>query len=492
MKINMFLWLLLLVSAISCSNVNMSDDTVDDTVDDTINGATDDDTNAESDNHPILTFAVISDTHLGNDVAEGPLVKVPQALRNITSYGELDAMVVVGDLTDHGEEDEYQQFVETFTDTTLFTNPVNNFYFVMGNHDNYHSDGQAHFQDGLKHFNEGEPYPLHDYQVVKGYPFIMVSTLNGCNNDIDHRADGTNAYPPTTVQWLEDAMERASQECPGKPIFVFTHIPPRWTCYSTWIEYENGLGWCMQVLNRVLNEYPQAIVFAGHSHYPVGDPRSIHQGANPDSAHKNYYTVINTGSTTYAEIHRDAVDGIESGIHPEGFAYVTEGLIVNGLSNGDIEVRRYDTYRNLEIAADKRWVIKAPFDGSQFTYADIRDIDDNPLNKELYAGGNSPVFADNAELSLAASAYSVKVTFPQATDDDCVFRYLVNVYNVATGKIEGKASIFSRFYLNSDMPDQFTQIIGNLQSGTDYRIEVKALDSYDNESKPLVATFTTR
>lgn len=72
-----------------------------------------------------------------------------------------------------------------------------------------------------------------------------------------------------------------------------------------------------------------AIVFAGHSHYPVGDPRSIHQGANPDSAHKNYYTVINTGSTTYAENHRDAVDGIESGIHPEGFAYVTEGLIVN-------------------------------------------------------------------------------------------------------------------------------------------------------------------
>ena len=72
-----------------------------------------------------------------------------------------------------------------------------------------------------------------------------------------------------------------------------------------------------------------AIVFAGHSHYPVGDPRSIHQGANPDSAHKNYYTIINTGSTTYAEIHRDAVDGIESGIHPEGFAYVTEGLIVN-------------------------------------------------------------------------------------------------------------------------------------------------------------------
>ena len=42
------------------------------------------------------------------------------------------------------------------------------------------------------------------------------------------------------------------------------------------------------------------------------------------------------------------------------------------------------------------------------------------------------------------------------------------------------------------MPDKFIQIIDNLQSGTDYRVEVKALDSYDNESKPLVASFTTR
>lgn len=475
----MLLWPLLLISIIGCSNANMPDDTKNEP-------------STEQNANPPLTFAVISDIHIGNDVAEGPMVKVPQALKNITSYGELDAMVVVGDLTDHGEVAEYEQFVETFTDTTLFTNPVNNFYFVMGNHDNYHADGHAHFQDGLKHFNEGEPYPLHNYQVVKGYPFIMVSTLNGCNNDIDHRADGTNAYPPATIQWLEEAMERATVECPGKPIFVFTHIPPRWTCYSTWIEYENGLGWCMQVLNRVLNEYPQSIVFAGHSHYPIGDPRSIHQGANPDSSRKNYYTVINTGSTTYAEIHRNAVDGIESGIHPEGFAYVTEGLIVQELPNGDIEVRRYDTYRNEEIAADNRWVIKAPFDGSQFRYSDIRDKDDNPLYKPLYGGGSRPEFDENAKLELAVSASSVRVTFPQATDNDCVFRYLVNVYNVASGAIEGKASIFSRFYLNSEMPDQFIHSIGNLQSETDYRVEVKALDSFDNESIPLVATFTTR
>ena len=97
----------------------------------------DDNSNVNQENHPPLTFAVISDIHFGNNVNEGPLVKVPKALKNITSYGELDAMVVVGDLTEGGTVQQYQQLLKTFKDTTLFTNPVNELFFLMGNHDNY-------------------------------------------------------------------------------------------------------------------------------------------------------------------------------------------------------------------------------------------------------------------------------------------------------------------------------------------------------------------
>lgn len=504
MKVNKLLWSLLLISIIGCSNSIIPDDTdgvITDEPDSTIidnsdndmsddsNNDSNDESTTEQNNWTPVKFAVISDIHFGNDVAEGPMVKVPKALKNITSHGELDALIVVGDLTDHGNEDEYQLLVQTFKDSTMFTNPVGNFFFMMGNHDNYNSNGIANYQEGLKEFNNGEPYPLFNYQVVNGYPFITVSMQNGHNNDLDNLKIGSMAYPAETLKWLEQSLEKASVECPERPIFVFTHVPPRWTCYSTWPEYENGVAWCMQVLNPVLNKYPQAVVFSGHSHYPLKDPRSIHQGAHPYSTRQNYFTVINTSSTTYAEIHPDAVD---EGIHPTQFGYVTEGLIVNALSNGNVEIRRYDTYRNEEIAADKPWVLKAPHDGSQFTYADIRDANDNPLNKVLYSGGASPVFDDNAELTLGIAATSVKVTFPQASDDDCVFRYIVNVYDTESGVSVSKASIFSRFYLNSEMPDKFTQIMDGLQSGKDYRVEVVAYDSYDNESAPLAKSFTTR
>ena len=78
MKKAMLLWPLLLLSAIGCTENNSENDPV-----------------VEPNLNPPLTFAVISDVHIGNDVAEGPMVNVPQALKNITSYGELDAMELV-------------------------------------------------------------------------------------------------------------------------------------------------------------------------------------------------------------------------------------------------------------------------------------------------------------------------------------------------------------------------------------------------------------
>ena len=220
---------------------------------------------------------------------------------------------------------------------------------------------------------------------------------------------GAGAYPADLRKQLDDWLAKASEECPGKPIFVFTHVPPQWTVYGSWPEYENGSSWGMSDLNSVLNKYPQAVVFAGHSHYPLGDPRSIHQGANPDSPRKNFYTVINTASTTYGELHPGAVN---AGIHPEGYAYSTEGMILTELENGDIEIRRFDTYRNTEIHPEERWVLKAPFDGSQFQYADIRDRDDNPEGRPLRDGLPAPAWESGEGLSAKAGAYWAEVTIP--------------------------------------------------------------------------------
>lgn len=431
-----------------------------------------------------LVFAVISDVHVGNTWGAGYKVKIPQALQHLTGYGKLDAMAVVGDLTDNGRANQYQEFVQFFGSNNNIINPVENFIFMMGNHDNYDSNGQNNYKSGLRSFNGNRSYPLDQYVLIKGYPFISISQRGSANND-DNVSNGTTSYPSTVVTTLKRYLKRAAEEAPGKPIFVFTHVAPRWTCYSSWGEIE-GAAWAMKVLNPVLNEYPQVVAFCGHSHYPLGDPRSIHQGTNPNSTRNNYYTVINTASTTYSEINPGAV---AAGIHPEGYAYVTEGMILVEQENGDIEIRRYDTYRNVEIDPEHRWVLKAPFDGSMFQYADIRDADDNPNNVPLRTGLPAPAFYKSAELTLNVYPSEVKVTFPQATDNECVFRYKVRILK---GETEVKSAfVFSQFYLTTDMPQTLSYTIEGLTADTKYTAEVTAYDSWDNKSVPLTATFTT-
>lgn len=430
-----------------------------------------------------LVFAVISDTHVGNTCGAGYEVKVPQALRHLTGRGQLDALVVVGDLTENGRADEYKTLVQLFGSKRNILNPVHHFLFMMGNHDNYDSNGQDNYMNGLKTFNGNKDYPLHQYVLIKGYPFITISDLGSANNDINNSDNGSNSYPTASVNMLESYLAQAAKDAPDKPIFVFTHVPPRWTCFSTWTEFENE-SWAMKVLNPVLNKYPQAVVFSGHSHYPLGDPRSIHQGTNPNSERHNYYTVINTGTTTYSEIYPGAID---VGIFPDNYDCVTEGMIIEELPNGDIEIRRYDTYRNVEIDPEHRWILKAPFDGSQFQYADIRDADDNPNHLALRDGLPAPAFDAGAQLKLKSSRNNVKVTFPQATDDECVFRYNIRILKGET--VVKNAFVFSQFYLTVDTPTQLSYTISGLTPNTEYKVEVIAYDSYDNKSSALIATI---
>ena len=439
-----------------------------------------------------VSFAVISDTHFGNSKGDGPSVKVPKALKNITSHKALDVLFVVGDLTESGSTSQYTEFVNCFANLSNYTNTVGKVVYMLGNHDNYAT--QQNYVEGLRPLNNGEDYPFDQYFVIKGYPFITISQRDRHNTDAATESNGPASYPKAVQDTLAKWMARAAAECPGKPIFVFTHVPIKYTCFSSWPGEGDGTSWptwSMKVLNPILNQYPQAVVFSGHSHYPMGDPRSIHQGVNPNSDKKNFFTGINTGSTTYSEIHTPAVD---IGIHPEKYEYVTEGLILTAKPNGDVEVQRWDTYRNEEIHPENRWILKAPHDGSAFQYADKRDIDDLPIGFTNSIRNGLPAPSFTAEERPMVSNVGVNVctvTFPQASDNDCVFRYLIQVKRQDATVVK-EFRKFSQFYLNSEMPTTLSVTLDGLMANTTYTAEVTAYDSYDNTSTSIISVpFTT-
>jgi predicted phosphodiesterase len=383
-------------------------------------------------------FVVISDTHFENNNGEGAAVKVPKALKILLSKKpKPDAIFVVGDLTNRGYKEQYEQLLSVFGDKNNVPEDVPVYYMMGYNHDKSSSGGQEMFQEIVNK-------PLHQYIEIKGYPFITLSE-GGSHN---------NAYNEEVKTFLKEKLADAAQKYPGKPIFVFTHIPPLNTCYGSGADE----GWGTDIFAPVLSQYPQVIIFSGHSHFPLGDPRSIHQ---------NVFTSINDGSLTYSEVEPNVVD---NGIHPANSENVTEGMIVNVLKNGNVEMERWDTYRDEEILP--KWLVEAPHDGSRFTYKNRNGLP-------------APVFKSKAVPTVRLLADSCVVTFPQATDNEVVHRYLVEI--VDGQQVVASFREFSQFYLNSMTPKTLNVGFSKLPYGKKLTARVTAIDSYNNQSKPIIS-----
>ena len=385
-------------------------------------------------------FAVMCDLHFGNQKGEGPMVKVPRALRHLLSKGDIDALFICGDLTDGGTAEQYADFKSVFINTDNVPEGIK-VYCVEGDHDNYDANGYDNFR-------KFTGQPLDQFVEIKGYPFVLVS-IRGRR--------GYDGYGNTEREFLKQSLQRAARDYPGKPIFVFTHVPAYGTVYGSC----NGEGgWGTNQLTDILEQYPQIVLFSGHSHFPLGDPRSINQ---------NVFTSINVGSSTYSEVEPNIVD---EGIHPDQYDYVTEGLIVQTDGNSNIEIQRWDTYSDEEILP--RWNVLAPHDGTAFTYKDR-------------TGGEPPRFADTASLEVSdITDDRCTITFPQATDDETVHRYRAEVVDKA-GNVVSRSTCFSGYYLNSRQPQSFTMIFSGMAEDTELTARVIAIDSYDNESAPLMS-----
>jgi Icc-related predicted phosphoesterase len=381
-------------------------------------------------------FAVISDLHAGLKQTElSSAQRITRTLKCLAGKDPVDALFIVGDITNNGEENEYDEIVSIFDNHENIPSGVK-VYYLMGNHDNHCGEIAAdRFREKLKQ-------PLHQYIILKGYPFITLSLTGSGGYD----------YNGDALKFLSEKLAEAVRNFPGKPIFIFEHVPPLNTCYGS-------TPWGQEVLTPILSKYPQAIVFTGHTHAPVGDPRSIHQ---------NKFTAINDGNVSYCEL--EPGDGLSIGTIAEHSDRVNEGLIVNVLSGGDVEIERWNTSHDEEILPV--WRIKVPHDGTNFTFKK-----QHPM----------PQFADGAEAEIKLNDGICTVTFPQATDEDVIFQYIVEIASYANLHLESIASqrVFSQYYLNSQMPGKIAVHFSELPEGVPLYARVTAVNSFNGLSLPI-------
>lgn len=399
--------------------------------------------NMENEREPELVFPVLSDIHING--SERSTERFQRAMDQLNKIApKQDAFVGVGDLTDHGYQSEYDRFMSVYNKNKQADAES---VFMMGNHDYWNGlskeNAQKLFMDKMG------TESLYYHKEIKGYHFISLSPEDG-------RTHGY--YSTNQIAWLGEQLKKAQADKPNQPIFVFLHQHIKDTVYGSheWGTLENK-----ELLYDTLKQFPQVVTFSGHSHYPLDDPRSIHQ---------KDFTSIGTSSVSYMEVE----GGKLQGNLPPGYDVVSQGLVVE-VYNNEVVLKRLDFHENDQTG--NPWVIKFPAKTNKFQYTEDRDH-------------LQPGFAQRDELSLvkeATTLTSMAVTVPQAKDNLLVHAYEVTAKNKKTGNIDKQFTAFSEFY-KDPMPEKLTFPIKGLKPATEYEIQVQAIDAFGNRSKTILST----
>lgn len=394
-----------------------------------------------------LRFAVISDIHIAPTKC---LEK--RKFRNIfsTMYNldpNMNAIVIVGDLTDNGSREEYNSFKKI-----LDKNKKKETILVasMGNHE----------QNTPSEFSLVTGSKPRENLIINGYHFITVSPR------LSENTYGGNKYDLDEL-WMKEQLEYASLEDVYKPIFVFIHHGIKNTAYGT-------EQWYTEDFTKLFNDYPQVIQFSGHSHYPLNSPKSIYQ--------KNF-TSINTSTTSYFELEAGMMYGT---IPPK--ANTACQMMVIEIRGTEVKVKKLDLSSGEYIGKD--WTIDTSKGKSQFKYIESR------TQKSI-----APYFEESAKMLISKVKKSgCLVTINQAKIkntveediDDIIHSYKFDFIDKKTGDISYSFKVWSEFYF-LPRKNYLVQEFNELKEDTYYDIVVWAYNAYGKVSTNSVrASFKTR
>lgn len=390
----------------------------------------------------VLRFVAMSDVHVGaafdTDYRRfGEAMDAAYKYVKSQAYKNLDAVLVAGDMTNYGYENEMKAFKKAL-DT--YVKKGTKSLLIMGNHEYFVESGEAVIERWERVFECDK----NTHEIINGYHFINLSLSDYSN------------YAPS-MKWLKEELAKAAADDPTKPIFVQNHYPVIDTVYGSDL-------WGSPQLRTVFKQYPQVIDFSGHSHYPINDPRSIWQGE---------FTALGCGTLAYYELE----PGMVYGTIPPNSNQACQYYMVEVHKDNSVNIKAYDVLTDKFFPLE--YEIETPSDPSTFVYTE-----------ERRNAADLPVFAEGAKITVdAVGDTNVTLTIPQATDGECLHSYRFDFYR--SGVKDMSASIWSEFYF-LDMPKTLTQEFTGLLEGSNYTVKVTAIDSWGKESEvPLTVDFTT-
>lgn len=397
----------------------------------------------------VFTFANLSDPHVGFGDNANILRNTLETVKKYAPDG-IDAVLFNGDQTQDGTKEQ----AELFTSIVKESFDVSQVPVILthGNHDVYWSGcmTRAQFVDayGLDMYQFDQDmtsiYKGNRHVEINGYHFVSV--------DIETYMPNYNTLSSDTEDWLKGTLDRIVASDPNSYVFVSCHSPAKDTVYGSMSDDVKNTGnWGASAeLHSILKDYPQVILFSGHTHYGINLETNINQTT---------YTQINSGSSSDIDFDITSLEARRS---------YSQGMIVDVDEDNNIRITRIDLKKDM--------VIKEPW------YIDAYKADGSSLSrysKETRLASNSaPVFPNGVEV-VEVSSNEIRVDFDSAVDDDMVFYYVIEVKNESGATIASK-TIVTPFYDDptlQNMPGSYSaSFTGSFKYP--YTVNVKAYDCY--------------
>ncbi len=259
----------------------------------------------------LASFAVISDTHLTE--ANGRREVLEIGLEDMSkAKDKLDALVICGDITDHGYDSMWESFTLAMSRYDTSANDI----MVIGNHDTWGSDDVAVTKANFIKYNKlatGRDISEVYYSTeINGYPAIILGS------------EGDHTYATVSdeqIEWFADEMEKASRT--DKPVFIFFHqpindthgLPYTWEMKKDDEPGTGGIGDASDRILEIIKKYDNVFYISGHIHagFSTEDDKTVYSSVERYDG----YTLINSPCYMYS-------DFLRGGNFLNGTGYVVE------------------------------------------------------------------------------------------------------------------------------------------------------------------------
>ena len=459
---------------------------------------------SNSDLFPKLKTAVFADVQLsakengeGYYANAGNTVHAYVALKNhlkLCKEKNVDVIFMNGDIVNNAVLNYYEHYEEALR--SVYGNDESQYpeiIYNIGNHEWWDiaeketADAVALFKQYARintpnlvressveyYLDNNETIPSY-YKVVNGIPFLMISGE-------DSSGKIGNVLASEIASWLEEIDDLPSVQ-KGGPIYVGYHYP-----LNSTLTHGNGAGTYASVLENLLKNYPQAVVFTGDTHYSGVNERAINQ-VN--------FTTINIGSSSYSRMDKMSAtmtDGehfynmqIKGGKTSDELLgdanymheYTPTIHIVETLNNQTTVINRYFSTNNEKepIHINKPWYLPNHINVANFEYTNDRF--QNTLYAQSLYGANGVSWPNNATVRFGVQDDKMTVIVPDTKQYHYTEHYSIEV----TGNTTKTYDVVNNYYLYNKNPGEMYFFLEDLPTGNNYSIKVNAYDYFDNPS----------